>query len=137
MKKDNTVSVEELKTKNAGPIKRACIYTNLLYSLIEVADSLMTDVNSILKPLGAEINGTEKQKLKLLKTTGRNLKVWLHDFAIQIYELDEKESVLDDADKLYDIILLIMDRCGGQMDILEYIKASITKSFKSKYGWHD
>lgn len=54
-----------------------------------------------------------------------------------VYKLDIADDALEDSDKLYDIMLLIMDRCGGNMNQLAAIRAMIFNSFKSKYGYYD
>ena len=46
--------LQEIKNKNAELMKKACIYTNLAYALVEVADSFIIDANSILNKLFPE-----------------------------------------------------------------------------------
>lgn len=132
----NTSDLETLKREHKEIIKKACVYTNIAYALVEVADTIMNDVNSTLNEVGAGINKDEMRKLKNIKIEGKRFKFWLADFARLIYKIDVADDALDDADNLYDIILLIMDRCGGRMDILSHIRAMIFNSFKSKYGYY-
>ena len=42
--------------------------------------------------------------------------------------MDIAGEALDDSDKLYDVIFLIMDRCGGDMNTLTPIRAMIFNS---------
>ena len=128
--------LQELKNKNAELIKKACVYTNLAYALVEVADSFILDANSILNKLGAEISRDEKVKYKNTCRAGKTFKVWLKDLAKQIYKIDIAEDVLNDTDTLYDTIMLIMDRCGGKMPILDDIKKLIANSFESQYKYY-
>ena len=129
--------LQEIKAKNKDLMEKACAYTNLAYALVEAADSIMLDVESMLKQLGAGINRNEKQKYSNICRAGKQFRVWLKDLARTVYKLDIADEALDDSDKFYDIILLIMDRCGGDMNTLMLIRAMIFNSFKSKYGYYD
>lgn len=129
--------LQEIKAKNKDLMAKACVYTNLAYALVEAADSIMLDVESMLKQLGAGINRNEKQKYNNICRAGKQFRIWLKDLAKIVYKLDIADEALDDSDKFYDIILLIVDRCGGDMDILTLIRAMIFNSFKSKYGYYD
>lgn len=128
--------LQELKNKNADLMKKACVYTNLAYALVEVADSIMVDTESILKKLGASISKSEKEKYKNVRRTGRIFKIWLKDLAKVVYNIDLANEALDDSDKLYDIIMLILDRCGGDMIILNNIKSTILDNYKSIYNYY-
>ena len=129
--------LQEIKAKNKGLMAKACVYTNLAYALVEAADSIMLDVESMLKQLGAGVNKNEKQKYNNVCRVGKQLRIWLKDLARVVYKLDIADEALDDSDKLYDIILLIMDRCGGDMNTLTLIRAMIFNSFKSKYCYYN
>lgn len=132
----NEQELQEIKAKNKELMAKACVYTNLAYALVEAADSIMLDVNSMLKKLGAGVNKSEKQKYNNACRAGKQFKTWLKDLTRIVYKLDIADEALDDSDKLYDILLLIMDRCGGDMDTLTLIKAMIFNSFKSKYNYY-
>lgn len=134
---EKKVNTEELKLKKPEPFKKACIYTNIAYALVEVADSFLVDANFILKGMGANIDKAEKAKFKRTLQYGNFFRANVHDITKQIYALDISNEALDDADKLYDIINLIMDRCGGDMNILSRIRATIFNSFKSIYGIYE
>lgn len=126
-----------MKAKNKDLMAKACVYTNLAYALVEAADSIMLDIESMLNQLGAGIDKSEKQKYNNVCRVGKQFKVWLKDLAKVVYKLDVADDALEDSDKLYDIMLLIMDRCGGNMNQLAAIRAMIFNSFKSKYGYYD
>lgn len=129
--------LQEIKAKNKDLMAKACVYTNLAYALVEAADSIMLDVESMLKQLGAGVSKSEKLKYNNACRVGKQFRVWLKDLARVVYKIDVADEALDDSDKLYDIILLIMDRCGGNMNTLALIRAMIFNSFKSKYGYYD
>ena len=133
----NKVNMTELKAKNAELIKEACVYTNIAYALVEVADSFILDTDSLIKEVHCSVSGEEKNKLRYAKKDAKMLRARLHSIASQIYKLDIAEDALDDADTLYDIIKLIMDRCGGKSDKLSLIRAMVFNSFKSDYGYYD
>lgn len=128
--------IQEIKAKNTELMKKACVYTNIAYALAEVADSLMVDVESMLKELGAGISKDEKFKYKNVCRAGKTFKSWLKDLARIVYNIDNADEALDNADTLYDIILLLMDRCGGNMDVLTQIRATIFNGFKSRYNYY-
>ena len=129
--------LQEIKAKNKELMAKACVYTNTAYALVEAADSIMMDVESMLKQLGAGVNKSEKQKYNNVCRAGKQFKVWLKDLARIVYKIEAADKALDDSDKLYDIILLIVDRCGDNMNTLTLIRAMIFNSFKSKYGYYD
>ncbi len=129
--------LQELRAKNKDIMAKASVYTNLAYALVEVADSLMMDVNGILNTVGAEVNKYEKRKFHITLTSGKQFKVWLRDLAKLNYKIDNSDEALDNSDALYDLLCLIMDRCGGNMSILSQIRAMIFNSFKSKYNYYD
>lgn len=124
------------RSKNKELMAKACVYTNVAYALVEVADSFMLDVNDMLKNVGAELSRNEKAKYKNVLRAGKNFKVWLKDLAKIVYNIDAAGQALDDADMLYDIMLLIIDRSGGEMDTLTKIRAMLFNNFKSKYGYY-
>lgn len=132
----NKIDLQEKKDKNKDLVLKACAYTNLAYALVEAADTLMLDVESMLEKLGAGVNRHEKQKFNNVCRAGKHFKVWLRDLAKIIYDINGADEALDDSDKLYDMLLLIMDRCGGDMNTLMLIRAMIFNSFKSKYGYY-
>lgn len=131
------IDLEALRAENKELIKKACIFANTTYALIEVADSLMVDVNSMLEKTGVCVNRNEIQKVKNIKRQGRIFRTWLKDFASQIYKIEASEEALNNADALYDLVVLILDRCGGKEEILSLIRAMIFNSFKSQYNYYD
>lgn len=132
------INAKEVKSKNPENFKRACIYTNIAYALVEAADSFLVDVNSILKPMGACVSKDEKLKFKRALHYGKFFKINIHEIAEQIYKINnESNNALDDADEVYDTIKLIMDRCGGNMDKLSCIKEAIYNDFESIYNFYE
>ena len=128
--------LKDARSKNKELMAKACVYTNVAYALVEVADSFMLDVNGMLKNVGAELSRNEKAKYKNTLRAGKNFKVWLKDLAKIVYNIDAIGQALDDADMLYDIMLLIIDRSGGEMGTLTKIRAMLFNNFKSKYGYY-
>lgn len=129
--------LQELRAKNKELMAKASVYTNLAYALVEVADSLMIDVNSMLNMVDAEFNKNEKRKFRITLTAGKQFKIWLKDLAKLNYKIDNSDEALESSDALYDLLCLIVDRCGGSMNILSQIRAMIFNSFKSKYNYYD
>lgn len=132
----NTEEIEEVKQKNAELFKKACVYTNLAYALVEAADTFMVDVQSLLRQVSADIDRSEKQKFKDAVTYGKYFNVRIKDLSRKLYSLDTSRfDALSDSDDLYELIRLITDRCGGQMQILHDIRDCIKSRFESKYGY--
>lgn len=133
----NSQELQEIRAKNKELMAKACVYTNLAYALVEAADSIMLDVECMLNKLGAGVDKSEKTKYNNTRRAGKQFKIWLKDLSRIVYKLDAADEALNDSDKLYDIVLLIIDRCGGDMNTLTLIRAMIFNSFKSKYGYYD
>lgn len=135
--KEQRANVKELKEENAAIIGKACVYTNTAYALIEAADTFMLNANTLLKKVHTSISKEEKQKLGQAIVQGKQFKTRLASMAKVLYKLDIAEEALDDSDELYDLMKLVVDRCGGDMKILQNIKETIKNSFESKYGYYE
>ncbi len=135
--KEQRANVKELKEENAAIIGKACVYTNTAYALIEAADTFMLNANTLLKKVHTGISREEKQKLGQAIAQGKQFKTRLASMAKVLYKLDIAEEALDDSDELYDLMKLVVDRCGGDMKILQSIKETIKNSFESKYGYYE
>ena len=125
----------EIKQKNAELFKKACVYTNIAYALVEAADAYMVDVQSLLAQAKCGIDKNEKHKYNDVVTFGKYFKLKIEAISKTLYDIDKDTNALADSDNLYEVIKVIMDRCGGQMDILQKIKNTIEKRFKSRYGY--
>lgn len=134
--KEQQANVKELKEQNEALIGKALVYTNTAYALIEAADTFMLNTDELLKKVHASTSREERQKVAQAIAQGKQFKSRLAGIARKLYKLDIAEEALDDSDELYDIIKLIMDRCGGDMNILQDIKETIYNSFESKYGYY-
>lgn len=135
--KEQRANVKELKEENAAIIGKACVYTNTAYALIEAADTFMLNANTLLKKAHTSISKEEKQKLGQALAQGKQFKARLMSMAKVLYKLDIAEEALDDSDEIYDLMKLVVDRCGGDMKILQSIKETIQNSFESKYGYYE
>lgn len=133
----NEQEYQKFKDKNRELVSKASAYTNLAYAMVEAADSIMLEANSMLRQVGAEIDKQERQKYNNVCRVGKQFKLWLKDLARVVYKIDVAGDALDTSDKICDIMLLIMDRCGGDMDTLTRLRAMIYNSFKSKYNYYD
>ena len=133
--KEQQARVKQLKEENAALIGKACVYTNTAYALIEAADTFMLNANTLLKRVHASVSKEERQKLGQAIAHGKQFKARLASMAKILYKLDIAEEALDDSDELYDLMKLVVDRCGGDMKILQNIKETIQNSFESKYGY--
>lgn len=127
--------LKDIKQKNAEIFKKACVYTNVAYALVEVADTFMVDVQSLLSQVKCSIDKREKHKYNDLVTQGRYFKLRITDISKKLYDINEDTDALADSDDLYEVIKVIMDRCGGQIDILQKIRNTVEKRFKSRYGY--
>lgn len=135
--KEQQADVKKLKEENTALIGKALVYTNTAYALIEAADTFMLNTNTLLKKVHASTSKEEKQKLSQALAQGKQFKTRLAGTAKVLYKLDIAEEALDDSDELYDLMKLVIDRCGGDMNILQSIKETIYNSFESKYGYYE
>lgn len=135
--KEQLADIKKLKEENAALIGKACVYTNMAYALIEAADTFMLNANAMLKKVHTSISKEEKQKLGQAIAQGKQFKSRLSSMARVLYKLNIAEEALDDSDELYDLMKLVVDRCGGDMNILQSIKETIYNSFESKYGYYE
>lgn len=55
--------LKDAHSKSKELMTKACVYTNVAYALVEVADSFMLDVNGMLKNVGAELSRNEKSQI--------------------------------------------------------------------------
>ncbi len=133
----NSEEYQEFKARNRELVSKASAYTNLAYAMVEAADSIMLEANSMLRQVGAEIDKQERQKYNNVCRAGKQFKLWLKDLARVVYKIDVAGDALDTSDRICDIMLLIMDRCGGDADTLTRLRAMIYNSFKSKYNYYD
>lgn len=133
----NNKEYQEFKARNKELVSKASAYTNLAYAMVEAADSIMLEANSMLRQVGAEIDRQERQKYNNVCRAGKQFKLWLKDLARVVYKIDVAGDALDTSDRICDIMLLIMDRCGGDEDTLTRLRAMIYNSFKSKYNYYD
>lgn len=136
MAKNSNVNLEELREKNFQAVKKACVFTDIAYALAEAADTFMLDTNQILNAVHAQVRQEEKLKLKNVKAQGKLFKAALSDFSRKLYLIDSAEIALGDADELYDLIRLIIDRVGGDYYKFQEIKKLIYDTFESKYGYY-
>ena len=125
----------EIKQNNEELFKKACVYTKVAYALVEAADTYMVDVQSLLAQVKCDIDKKEKRKYNDVVTFGKYFKLKIEAISKTLYDIDKDTDALADSDNLYEVIKVIMDRCGGQMDILQKIKNTIEKRFKSRYGY--
>ena len=135
--KEQQANIRKLKEENAAVIGKACVYTNTAYALIEAADTFMLDANTLLKKVHTSISREEKHKLGQAIVQGKQFKTRLASMAKVLYKLDIAEEALNDSDELYDLMKLVVDRCGGDVKILQSIKETIKNSFESKYGYYE
>lgn len=133
--KEEAANVQELRKENESLIKKACVYTNTAYALIEAADTFILNVDAMLEKVHAQVSREEKQKIKYAIAQGKQFKSRLSSLAKVLYKLEVVDEALDDSDELYSLLGLIVDKCGGDTDILKSIKDVIDKSFESKYGY--
>ena len=132
----NEIDVRKLRTEHSETMGKACAFTSMIYLLIESADSLMVDVNSMLKNLKVQVSKEEKVKLVQAINLGKRLSFLISDMAKHVYAIDSSDIALEESDEIYDLVKLIMDRVGGDAEKLIEIKNLIKINFESKYGYY-
>ena len=133
----NKEFIDSLKKEHKVLVEKACVYTNLAYALVEAASSLMVDVDYyMLSKIGASVSNEEKNKFNSTRKQGKIFNMRLEDISKKLYGIKIADEALKDADKIYDLMLLVSDRCGGDTAILDKIKKTIENSFESKLGYY-
>jgi hypothetical protein len=135
MAKLSEAEFEKIREQNFQLAKKACVYADVAYALAEAADSFIHDTNFLLGKIQVKVNGEEKHKLNIMKTQGRVFKQAISNFSQRLYKLDT-DRALDDADELYDLIKLVIDRTGNDLSTFHAIKKMIHDSFESKLGYY-
>ena len=133
----NKEIIDSLKAEHKVLVEKACVYTNLAYALVEAASSLIVDVDYyMLSKIGASVSNEEKNKFNSTRKQGKIFNMRLEDISKKLYGIKIADEALKDSDKIYDLMLLVADRCGGDMTILDKIKKTIENSFESKLGYY-
>ena len=126
--------VDSVKQKDIEAYKKATIYTSVAYMLVEVADFFILDVDRILNRVGASVDKKEKSRFKDAVRFGKFFKDKIDATSKRLYELENSDAI-DMTDELNETIKVIVDRCGGDIEVLEKIKNTIHNRFKSRYGY--
>lgn len=104
--------------------KKAIIYTNIAYILADVTNSIVVDLEAVLEKMAAKVNYGELKEFKKMLNDAKALKDRSKKIAKPIYELKEVESAVTDSDWMLEMVLLLVDRVGGECE-----KANVIREF--------
>ena len=126
-----------METDKTKQIAKANLYTNLAYLLADVAYGYAKNIEMYLGEVGMNLKYGEKKRFAELKSKATQLRQATQKLNCKIYEIAEVEAACNSADYLADLILLIVDRCGQDENVMQQIRAMIFNSFKSKLNIYE
>lgn len=121
-----------METDKTKMIAKANLYTNLAYLLADVAYGYAKNIEMYLSEVGMTMKYGEKKRFADLKSKATQLRQATQKLNSKIYEIKEVEAACNSADYLADLILLVVDRCGQDENIMQMIRATIFNQFKSQ-----
>lgn len=110
--------------------ERARIKINLAYQICDVANSFILEAESVLGKRGKSLDKEEKRKWNNMIQQIRRSKACTKSVCHVMYHFEETETAIEEADNLQDLIWLITDRTGDDMDAFTRIRSMIYNSFK-------
>lgn len=104
---------------------KSMVQYNLSVALADVIDSLMIDFEAELNKTGKALKHMYKQRFNIMKSNAKSFHMSVDQVRKDGYVISQKDSFMEDADWLYDILLLIIDRVGDRQDKMDSLKAMI------------
>ena len=126
-----------METDKEKQIAKANLYTNLAYLLADIAFGYAKNIEMYLGEVGMDLKYGEKKRFAELKSKATQLRQSCQKLNSKIYEIAEVEAACNSADYLADLILLVVDRCGTDENVMQQIRAMIFNSFKSKLNIYE
>ena len=126
-----------METDKEKQIAKANLYTNLAYLLADVAYGYAKNIEMYLGEVGMNLKYGEKKQFADLKQKATQLRQATQKLNSKIYEIAEVEAACNSADYLADLILLVVDRCGQDENVMQQIRAMIFNNFKSKLNIYE
>ena len=126
-----------METDKTRQIAKANLYTNLAYLLADVAYGYAKNIEMYLGEVGMNLKYGEKKRFAELKSKATQLRQATQKLNSKIYEIAEVEAACNSADYLADLILLVVDRCGQDENVMQQIRAMIFNQFKSQLNIYE
>ena len=126
-----------METDKEKQIAKANLYTNLAYLLADIAFGYAKNIEMYLGEVGMDLKYGEKKRFADLKSKATQLRQSCQKLNSKIYEITEVEAACNSADYLADLILLVVDRCGQDENVMQQIRAMIFNNFKSKLNIYE
>lgn len=111
------------------------VRTRLAYMLADVANTMLLNCESTYRRVGLGLRGNEKYRFKLMADAARRLKQLSKEATQTMYELD-LEHYYEDSDRIFDILMLLSDRCAGSEERLEMVRRFLMR-MRSVLGLYD
>lgn len=118
-------------------LSKANLYTNMAYLLADVAYGYAINIEAYLKQLGMGLKYGEKKQFNDMQRKAHELRQAVTKINSKIYEIEEVDAACNSADFIGDILLLIIDRCGQDENIMQMIRASIFNNYKSRLNIYE
>ena len=96
-------------------VKTGMVCLNLALVMTDVAQSLLIDMEDALRPMGAAMNQTDKRKFRQMMRNVEAAKKLAEQFNKETYEHHDGQLFAEDADWWYNIVRLIDDRTGANI----------------------
>lgn len=109
-------------------VKEAIIRTNLAYLFVDLMESAAMDMNESLKRAGQRLKHEDKRNFNTALAALKRLKK-----EVDKIPEDEQENYGDSADKIYQIVVLLADRCTTDDNEIKAVY-DLLKSFPSRLG---
>ena len=126
-----------METDKEKQIAKANLYANLAYLLADVAYGYAKNIEMYLGEVGMDLKHGEKKQFASLKQKATQLRQATQKLNSKIYEIAEVEAACNSADYLADLILLVVDRCGQDENVMQQIRAMIFNQFKSQLNIYE
>jgi hypothetical protein len=106
-------------------ISKAVVLMNLSHVLSDVIDTMLLDVDGILRPFAVEFNQEDKRQVKQAMKYIKDAKICLNRVTKAPYDYDDADEFAADSDWWYNFIRCAHDRTGMSVQktrlLLEYV----------------
>ena len=112
-------------TDNEKIRRKGAILTNLSYLMADVANTYCMSAESANAKIGMQIRHEEKRKFALMSEAARALKQRTKEVTRQFYKCADATCGCEDSDWFADLILLIVDRCGEDPELMAKVRTYV------------
>ena len=103
--------------------------------LADVANTMLLNCESTYRQVGIGLRGNEKYRFKLMAECATRLRQLSREATKTMYEL-ELDAYYEDSDRIYDLMMLMVDRCAGSEERFEMVYRALLR-MRSVLGLYD